>query len=163
MSVNTYKTEYFGDRHILHFTSEGKKSILKRIEYALITNPKDYGLPNLIELYNLGFGDVLFDSETNIEIISDSERSNNGNKLKVLNTVAYSVLDFFKSHPDAFVYVEGNSPSRNREYRIGINKIYNEVNQVFEIARLMEDDNNYIYWEDYKPNRNYYAFLIRKK
>jgi hypothetical protein len=162
MQLDKYELEISATKHTFHFISQGQRDILKRIEYAPISNPIDYGLPDGVELYNLGFGDVIFNSETGEKIVSDSERSNNGDKLKVLNTVANTVLLFFENHPNSFIYVEGSSQSRNREYRIGINKIYETISNTFEIAGLIVDEDN-MYWEDYEPNGNYYAFLVKKK
>ena len=163
MQLDRYNLEKSKSEDVFYFISEGAKNILKIVKYDLIPNPQDYLLPDGVELYNLGFGDVLNNVETNEEYFSDSERSNNGDKLKVLNTVASTVLIFFKNHPDAFIYVSGNSPSRNREYRIGINKIHSEIMQEFDIAGLLQDEDEFYYWEDYEPNKNYYAFLTKKK
>lgn len=162
MKLEKYQLKSSVTNQIFYFISEGRKKILKKVEYAQLKNPQDYGLPEDIELYNLGFGDVFFDEENNEEIINDDVRSNNGDKLKVINTVATTTLSFFETHPNAFVILQGNTLSRNREYRIGISKIYQEMSgQGFEIAGLIEENNDY-YWEEYTPDRNYLVFLMRK-
>jgi hypothetical protein len=163
MILEKYELEKSKNEEVFHFLSKGNKEILKIVKYDLIPNPQDYLIPHGIELYNLGFGDVLNDPKTNQEYISDSERSNNGDKLKVLNTVASTVLLLFENHPNAFIYVSGNSPSRNREYRMGISKIHSKIMQEFDIAGLLKDENGFHYWEDYEHNKNYSAFLMKRK
>ena len=97
MQLDRYNLEKSKSEDVFYFISEGAKNILKIVKYDLIPNPQDYLLPDGVELYNLGFGDVLNNVETNEEYFSDSERSNNGDKLKVLNTVASTVLIFLKT------------------------------------------------------------------
>jgi hypothetical protein len=163
MQLEKYNLEKSKSEDVFYFMSEGTKNILKIVKYDLIPNPQDYLLPEGVELYNLGFGDVLNNLETNEEYLSDSARSNNGDKLKVLNTVASTVLLLFEKYPNAFIYVSGNSPSRNREYRIGISKIHSKIIQEFDIAGLLKDEDEFYYWEDFEQNKNYYAFLMKKK
>ncbi len=46
-------------------------------------------------IYNLGFGVVFFNQETGVEEIDDKIITNNGDKDKILSTVALTAIPFF--------------------------------------------------------------------
>lgn len=84
------------------FASEGKKTIIKTIEYS------PAGEINGRTVFNLGFGD--FD-ETTGEIVDDVN-SNNGDIYIVFNTVLHTVPIFFDKYPTDVIIVSG-SDSKN--------------------------------------------------
>jgi hypothetical protein len=97
------------DEHFLYeFYSEGPRgSIKKTVIYSQIED----------NFFNLAFGDW---NET-LNKLDDSIRTNNGDRDKVLTTVASTAIDFTDRFPDAEIFTEGSTPARTRLYQMGIN------------------------------------------
>lgn len=53
--------------------------------------------------------------------LSDEVITNNGDKLKVLKTVAFCMMNALEIQSDASIYFMGNSPARNRLYKMYMN------------------------------------------
>jgi hypothetical protein len=88
------------------FYSEGPQGRIKKsVVYSHIEG----------NLYNLGFGDW----NEELKGLDDSSRSNNGDRDKVLATVAYTALDFIGQFPDAQIFAEGSTSARTRLYQMG--------------------------------------------
>ncbi len=147
MNDETYKFKSKNSNTIFEFTSNGPKgAIKKRIEYQQVVENVDF--------YNLAFGDV------NIQTgkIDDKVISDNADTKKVLSTVAMTIFEFMKKHPNAMIYVEGSTFTRTRLYRIGISNNLEEINQYFTVLGLLGEND----WRTYERNNNYSAFLIKK-
>ena len=113
-----------------------------------------YTPTNIPNVYNLGFGD----KNNNTGDISDSITSNNGDREKVLSTVAYTTLEFLNKYPNYSVLAVGLTPARTRLYQIGIMKNLPEIAN--EILILGLDNDN---WIPLKKGVNFDAFLASKK
>jgi hypothetical protein len=138
MKVGQTHTKY-------EFTSDGPRGkILKAVIYGQIEE----------DLFNLAFGDW----NTKLQKIDDTNRSNNGDRDKVLATVAATAIDFTDKFPGAIIYTEGSTPSRTRLYQIEIAKNLEEVSESFEIEGYINGS-----WEPFQRGRNYEAFLVRRK
>jgi hypothetical protein len=105
-------------------------------------------------LFNLGFGD--WNEET--KRLDDSKRTNNGDRDKVLATVAFTALQFTEKFPNARIFVEGSTEARTRLYQMGISYNLMEINSKFEVQGFVNRG-----WESFRTGRNYEAFLIRRK
>lgn len=90
--------------------------------------------------------------------IDDKVVTNNGDKQKVLATVAASVIHFMSRHPNACVFAIGSTPARTRLYQMGIRDHLMEITFKFSIKGFSQGG-----WEPFKPGRNYEAFLIMNK
>lgn len=113
-----------------------------------------YQPTNLKGVYNLAFGDKNADTgQINDRIITD-----NGDRDKVLATVAATVYAFTDKYSDSWVYLTGSTKSRTRLYRMGISKFIDELNQDFEVYGQLNDS-----WENFKLNTEFEGFLIRRK
>lgn len=144
------------DKSKYNFMSRGKNgSIEKFIQYNNVH-------PELPQLYNLGFGHSIGENS-----IDDTVRADNGDMMKVLSTVAFTVHDFIEHHPGAVVYIRGTDPVRTRVYQIAINKHYDEIIKDYEIyghvfipgtQDTIEEDYN----EPFQKNKNYYGFFAIK-
>jgi hypothetical protein len=130
-----------------------------------ISNQKNYSLGGRIKkgvfftkigdnFFNLGFGDWNEESQD----LDDSSRSNNGDRDKVLATVAFTALDFTNQFPDARIVAEGSTPARTRLYQMGIADNLLEIIENFEVRGLLDN-----IWEPFQRGRNYTAFLINRK
>ncbi|MCX6219007.1 hypothetical protein [Spirosoma sp.] len=112
MTQEVYNVEVFNSHTTYYFESRGPKgAIVKLIQFALIERT-DLGNIGITDIYNLGFGD--FDSDT--MQVNDLADSRNGDKDKVLATVARATLDFLSTYPLATVYATGSTDSRTRQY-----------------------------------------------
>jgi len=131
--------------HVYSFYSEGPRGNIKKGIFFMQIG---------INLFNLGFGDW----NEGIRDLDDSSRSNNGDRDKVLETVASTVLDFTNQFPDSKIFVEGSTSGRTRLYQMGIAINLLEINENFEVEGFCNDC-----WEPFQQGRNYEAFLIKRK
>jgi hypothetical protein len=128
------------------FISEGPKGkINKLVKY---TKDEDTGL------YNLAFGNKIGRSNK----IDDKIISDNGDREKILATVAATVYQFTAKYPEAIIFATGSNLARTRLYRISLSNILDQINNDFEIFGFYEGN-----WEIFEKNRNYSAFLLTKK
>ncbi len=81
-----------------YFVSEGKSNVIKVVNYGFVTNIRGE------DIYNLGFGD--FDLSAGRLI--DNVVTENGDAIKVFNTVLSTVPLFFERFPDDKLIVKGS-------------------------------------------------------
>jgi hypothetical protein len=148
MKIATYPFVRRPESYYYEFYSEGPNgSIKKVVEY--------YRLQELeTEVFNLAFGD--WDEDKNR--INDLSITNNADREKVLATVAATVADFIKDHPDAIIIATGSTSSRTRLYQMGIAKLWDEIRQHFEIQGYINDT-----WRPFQKGVNYSAFLLKAR
>lgn len=91
--------------------------------------------------------------------MDDNAVSNNEDVDKVLTTVAHIVLHFTAKFPEAEVYAEGVTASRNRLYRMSINRQYFVTSRMFKISGITEDNE----METFVKGVNYIAFIVQRK
>ena len=128
------------------FVSIGERgNFTKVVEYTQTNNPEEY---------NLAFGD--YDPSTGL--ISDTVRSNNGDRDKVLATVAETAIDFLQHYPDATVFAKGSTDARTRTYQMGINRFLDEITRRHDVFGLKNGK-----WEVFEPTQSYEAFRMRRK
>jgi hypothetical protein len=133
------------DYRMYEFHSEGSRGRIKKVVlYEKIG----------MNLFNLSFGDW----NEEFQKIDDSSRSNNGDRDKVLATVAFTALDFTDKFPNARIVAEGSSSSRTRLYQMGITHNLLEINKNFEVEGFTDD-----LWIPFQRGKNYEAFLIQRK
>ncbi|MCD8538504.1 MAG: hypothetical protein LRY55_01150 [Leadbetterella sp.] len=134
------------DKMTFEFFSEGRETrILKIVEY------QNMGLRNL---YNLALGDKnLLTGE-----IDDKVSSNNGDRDKVLVTVAATIYTFTNQYPETRVYITGSTDTRTRLYRMGISRFLDEITRDFVVLGEMSNK-----WKIFKINTTYTAFLVIRK
>jgi hypothetical protein len=127
------------------FYSEGPKGRIKKAIFFTSIGKN---------LFNLGFGD--WNEET--QDVDDSNRSNNGDRDKVLATVAFTAIKFIERFPDAQITIVGSTPARTRLYQMGIAYNYMEIKDILKIEGLINDR-----WENFQLGVNYKSFLITRK
>lgn len=150
MNENRYSYSISEDYATFEFESLGPKgSIGKVVEFTLFDKFDD-GTPML----NLAFGDLIGYGNS----FSDTAKSNNGDRQKVLATVASIVLDITDRFGNVAVYAEGSTATRTRLYQMGINAFKNEIEARFSVKGLTTSG-----WEKFKSGVNYSAFLVTRK
>lgn len=130
------------------FQSIGVKGeVIKAIEFTPVE------LSGL-KLYNLGFGDLnkLYDGFDDLSI------TNNGDRDKILSTVAFSVMAFTDHFPEALVYAEGSTLARTRLYQMALRANMEEISKTLSLFGLLNG-----VWFLFKENVNYEAFMVLRK
>lgn len=150
MNLEKYLFQANEDRTKFTFESQGPNgTINKTIKYYEIGR-----LPDGTPILNLGFGDA----EDSPNEFNDSITSNNGDKNKVLATVANTVLDIITSIGNVLIYAEGGTPARNRLYQMGINANKSEIDSQIDILGKSQFG-----WEYFQKGVSYSAFIAKKK
>ncbi|GGB09273.1 hypothetical protein GCM10011511_35990 [Puia dinghuensis] len=130
------------------FVSEGPKGRIKKL---IRFQP----VPSLgTNVYNVALGDL---DEAN-DRLNDSVISNNGDRLKVLNTVADAIIDFLLYRPTAIILLRATTLARTRLYQIGITFFWAKLNSEYEIWGKIDKD-----WIPFRAGPNYQEFLLFKK
>ncbi|GEP92935.1 hypothetical protein SAMN05660909_04898 [Chitinophaga terrae (ex Kim and Jung 2007)] len=121
MKYEVYKDLYIRDMYaIFELFSIGPKGLIpKRIAFI----PTEYP-----DIYNLVFGDINKSDE-----IDDYSVSDNGDRNKVLATVAYAVEIYLNKHPNRYVFFTGSTKERTRLYRMAIGLNFDELSTKFNI------------------------------
>lgn len=134
------------DLTIFEFVSEGPKGRITKLVTFTETNLKDF--------FNLAFGDK--DEKTGN--INDKIVSNNNDTEKVLSTVVSAVFAFTDKYPEAWVYATGSTNARTRLYRMGINKYFTEVEEVFHIFGEMNQN-----WVPFESGIEFEGYAVKRK
>jgi hypothetical protein len=130
-----------------YFYSEGPNGRIKKtVIYSVLWDDP--------LVYNLAFGD----EDLKTGMISDTAKSNNQDRDKVLATVASTVIDFMNTYGNVPIYAQGSTPSRTRLYQLSIAHLLDEITEGFTIRGFRNNN-----WELFQRNVNYEAFLVEKK
>jgi hypothetical protein len=150
MNLEKYGITSDSDRLTFEFLSSGPNGTIKKVVlYQEIES----------DVYNLAMGDW---NEQN-QRIDDNTRSNNEDRDKVLATVASTVIEFIRHHPNATVFAKGNTPAKTRLYQIGIAANFREITEVIKVQGFFTDTHSNGAWEIFTKNRNYEAFTARAR
>ncbi|MBL0739912.1 DUF6934 family protein [Chryseolinea lacunae] len=137
----------FPSDDLMHFKffSEGPRGrIVKVITYTLIkTRP--------FVVFNLALGDV----ERRTRQLTHSSVSDNGDRDKVLMTVAKSVEFFIDRYPGVWIVAHGNTPTRTRLYRMLISNNLDEIQRKFNVYGIKGTNT-----ELFRKNENYDGFIV---
>lgn len=134
------------------FVSTGTKGdVTKHIKFDLY---ESLGESNV---FNCGFGELNEDGTFN-----DSVKSYNGDMDKVLGTVAFTILEFFKLYPKSGVYLTGSCPVRTRKYRIVISNNLDEIKNHFVMYGHFKNADLTLVFETFRIGVEYEGFLLRK-
>lgn len=135
------------DLRVFEFVSEGKYgSIRKRVAFIPTELP---------DVYNLAFGDIKEEGE-----IDDYSISDNGDRNKILATLAKVVELYTDKYPERWIYFRGSTMERTRLYRMAVGLNLEELSEKFEIYAEVNDS------EDFLPfhiNMQISAFLVKRK
>jgi hypothetical protein len=146
MNLDKYVVQELRNGNVYAFISAGiKGDVLKVVQYEKTAEG---------DTYNLAFGD--FNVETGE--LDDRSITNNGDREKVLATVAATVVDFLNSHPHAKVRAQGSTEVRTWLYQRKLNQYFEEVTENFSLWGRTAAG-----WEEFERNKDYQAFLIQPK
>lgn len=148
MNLDHYQFKIRPDYHEYEFYSDGPRGRIKKM--VAFSRVKWKG----ITFYNLAFGDYIDE----LNKLNDDSVSNNGDRQKVLSTVATIVIDFTNHFPDALIFATGSTPSRTRLYQMNLNRLFDEVKLLFQVYGMKSDET----LEPFRKNENYQAFYARR-
>jgi len=148
MNLEYYQFKTNSSHLDFEFDSEGPKGTIRKVVRFSPQNA------NGITYFNLGFGDL--DSETGN--INDLSKSNNGDREKILATIAHIVLVFTEYFPDVMVYAQGSTSARTRLYQMGIANNLDEIQDILNVYGY-----NAGTWQRFAKQVNYEAFLVVRK
>ncbi|MEP6806724.1 MAG: hypothetical protein ABI892_19510 [Flavobacterium sp.] len=155
MNIPKYDLLANTDSTLFKFESNGTSGeISKGIAYTATKNER---------LYNLGFGDLIFDPIINGYIIDDLVVSDNGDRNTVLATVVKSAYTFSEKYPDRNVFIRGSTKARTRLYRRAMSLNLQELLETFHIFGAMEDETGGVFDVPFDPNGDFYGFIIKRK
>jgi hypothetical protein len=147
------KYEYYDSVHIaddmssFDFVSTGRNGdIPKRIIFM----PTE-----MDEVYILAFGSITDTGE-----IDDYSISNNGDRNKILATIATAVDLYTRRHPSRMVYFRGSTQERTRLYRMAVGINLEELSSTFEIYAEIEKQDDFV---PFRKNMEINAFLVKRK
>ena len=145
MNLPKYPVSADDERFLYEFISEGFRGSIKKT--AIYSEIED-------GLFNLAFGDW----NEKLNKLDDSIRSNNGDREKILATVASTAIDFTDRFPQAEIFTEGSTPARTLLHQMGISNNLKKISEDFEIQGYIKHE-----WKPFVKGVNYEAFLIKRK
>lgn len=135
------------DLRTFEFVSIGKKgAILKRISFVSTALPY---------IYNLVFGNV-----DEFDKIDDISVSDNGDRNKILATLAKVIDQYTRKYPERLIYFRGSSKARTRLYRMAIALNLDELSETFEIYMEVDSAGEFV---PFRKDMEINAFLIKRK
>ena len=148
MDLSKYKLSSEPNLTKFEFTSEGVNGNIEKI-VIFESVATESG-----ELFNLCFGD----KNPLTGELDDTVNSNNGDRNKVLATVALAAYLFTDTHTNAVILMQGATDTRTRLYQMAINIHYDEIKADFNVFGLLNDE-----LMQFEKNVNYGGFLIKRK
>ena len=143
------------DYHLFLFYSEGPKGrITKLVGY--------FPMDDLPDSYNLSFGTVKINQDGD-EYLDGDEISDNGDRDKILATIASTAFRFTDKYPDSSIYFSGSNKIRTRLYQMAINHAYDELSERFSIFGDISSDLDTHDFQNFVSGTNYTGFLVKKK
>jgi hypothetical protein len=129
------------------FVSTGKNgNIPKRIIFMAT---------EMADVYILAFGSITDSDEVNDYSISD-----NGDRNKILSTIAAVVDLYTRRHPNRMIYFRGSTKERTRLYRMAVGINLEELSLTFEIYAEIDKQDDFV---PFRKNMEINAFLVKRK
>jgi hypothetical protein len=145
MNLDRYQYNIRHSFFEFEFISVGPKgNIRKKVKFLKISK----------EVYNFSFGDI--NEVTGLD--NDKIISNNGDRDKILLTLASIINHFTEIFANAMIYILANTASRTRLYQMNISKYRHEIEKNFKILGYKNGR-----WESFRSNQQYESFLVYRK
>jgi len=144
------KVESTSDYLTFTFVSQGRHGdLIKVVSFEEIAR---------LNTFNLALGTFQSDGEIDFVTIT-----NNGDRNKILATVAMIVGIFIEQHPGKNVYITGSDSRRTLLYQRAIAYGYSDLVQMFNIYGNILSDSAMGEFEPFDKTKNYSGFLIERK
>ena len=139
------------DYKIFTFISEGRHGKLTKF---VRFDKLDYWS----DTYNIALGTVLENG-----VIDYTGITNNGDRNRLLATVASIIFTFLEKNPGNAVYLTGSDLRRTLLYQRAINYAYEELIQLFNIEGDISTGEDFSEFEPFDTSKNYYGFRVKRK
>lgn len=143
------------DTTIFEFKSIGSNGEITKVIIFSATQSK--------EIYNLAFGDLVYNEVKKRYILDDSVITDNGDRNLILSTVASSVYIFTEKYPEKIVFFKGSTLARTRLYRRAISINLEELSETFTIFGSIKNEFGNVISVPFKPNGDFFGFIIKRK
>lgn len=154
MESPTYELAANADFTVFEFTSSGSNgTIQKAIKYTQTLNHN---------VYNLGFGDIIFTDDSTIEI-DDDTLSNNGDLQKVIATVVYSVYLFTERYPEAYIIFGSSNKAKLRLYRMLLSRNLPEILKTFAVFGAVHNEQGQLVNVVFSSSEDVNGYFINKR
>ncbi|TWW01526.1 DUF6934 family protein [Chitinophaga pinensis] len=150
MNLDTYHCSVNPATGFFEFYSEGPNGKIKKVVSYQQLQDDIYGM----QRFNLCFGDW----DEGSRCPNDASVTNNGDVLKVLATVAGTVITFTDKYPGCLIQAEGSTSSRTRLYQMKMKNYWEEIKGFFNVKGYFQGS-----WEVFRLDRNYEAFVVSRK
>ena len=97
------------------------------------------------------------------EYLDGTEISDNGDRNKILATIAATAYRFIDKYPDKKIYLTGSDKTRTRLYQMAINYAFKELSETFKIYGDIEEGLDSYNFRPFTGGVNYTGFLVEKK
>ncbi len=155
MNLPKYDTLVGSDATAYEFTSTG---INGDIHKAVI-----YNTTKQEDIYNLEFGNIVYDEDVGGLIVNDQIVDNNGDMREILATVAHTAYEFSSTYPDLKIFITGSDKRRTNTYKRAINEHFEELSKTFDIFGALVDDNENITDAPFDYKKDFDGFLFKRK
>lgn len=115
------------------------------------------------EIYNLAFGDLVYNEVQKRYTLDDSIITDNRDRNIILATVARSVYIFTEKYPEKIVFFKGSTLARTRLYRRAISINLEELSETFTIFGAIQNELGNVISIPFKANGNFFGFIIKRK
>jgi len=115
------------------------------------------------EIYNLAFGDLVYNEVQKRYTLDDSIITDNGDRDIILATVARSVYIFTEKHPEKMVFFKGSTLGRTRLYRRAISINLEELSETFTIFGSIKNEFGNVISVPFKSSGDFFGFIIKRK
>ncbi|AQG81967.1 DUF6934 family protein [Spirosoma montaniterrae] len=147
MQYPAYSFVQSDDATQFFFKSIGPKGVIQKIIVLSLVDDS---------VYNLALGD--YDHLTGK--IDDQSVSDNGDTAKILATIVQVIHHYLTHNPQGRIAFAGNTPARNRLYRMAISRAYPELSALFYLFGYKTDAGSP---EPFDPSSDYELYLIGRK
>lgn len=132
------------------FVSSGKKGDLEKL---IKFNP----IPGNTQIYNLALGTI--EEDGHIDFLT---LSRNGDRDKILATIAAAAYSFSEAYPEKMIFFTGDNPVKTRLYQMAINNAYDEITETFTIHGVKAAGSKF-QSVIFEKGINYDGFLFKRK
>jgi hypothetical protein len=140
---------------IYEFTSTGQNG---DVDKAVI-----YDTTKHHDIYNLAFGNLIYDADNDSYIVDDQAVDNNGDMREILATVAQTAYQFSSTYPDLKIFITGSDQRRTNTYKRAIKLNYEELSKTFDIFGALVDDQKNITDAPFDYYKDFDGFLFKRK
>lgn len=155
MKHSQYELYRNTETSIFEFKSNGPNGEIKKVIIFSPTQSK--------EIYNLAFGDLIYNAVNKKYAINDSIITNNGDRNMILATVAKSVYIFTEKYPEKIVFFKGSTLGRTRLYRRAISINLEELSETFIIFGAIKNEFGNVISAPFQVNGDFFGFIIKRK